>query len=67
MAKRIAIALVAVMGVWMLVQEIGAQYGWPPRYAILADFAALAGFIATLVATYRLWRLGQANGPSGRR
>ncbi len=66
-AKRIGIVLVATMGLWLLVQEIGRQYDWPPRYALLADLSALAGFICTLVATYRLWRLGQTHGPNGRR
>ncbi|NBZ87543.1 hypothetical protein GV832_08115 [Rhodobacteraceae bacterium CYK-10] len=63
MAKRIGVALVATMGLWLIVQEIGAQYGWPPKYALLADLAALAAFFWTLVATYRLWRLGQTNRP----
>jgi len=65
MAKRIGFSLVGTMGAWLIVQEIGAQYGWPPRYALLADLFALAAFLWTMVATYRLWRLGQTNGPGG--
>jgi hypothetical protein len=67
MAKRIGFSLVGTMGAWLIVQEIGAQYGWPPRYALLADLFALAAFLWTMVATYRLWRLGQTNGPNGQR
>jgi len=63
MAKRIGFSLVGTMGAWLLVQEIGAQYGWPPRYALLADLFALTAFLWTMVATYRLWRLGQTNRP----
>lgn len=48
------------MAAWFLVQEIGAEYGWPLKYSFLADLAAMAGFLWTLVATYRLWRSGQA-------
>jgi len=66
-AKRIGLALVGTMAIWLLLQEIGAQYGWPPRYALLADLFALAAFTWTMVATYRLWRLGQTDGPKGRR
>ncbi len=61
-AKRIGIALVAIMGAWLLVQEIGAQYGWPLKYSFLADLFAMAAFLWTMVATWRLWRQGQTKG-----
>jgi hypothetical protein len=30
--------------------------GLPPKYALLADLAALAGFIWALIVTYQIWR-----------
>ncbi|WP_413694566.1 DUF5337 family protein [Rhodobacter sp. KR11] len=66
-AKRIGVTLVVTMALWLLVQEIGRQYHWPPRFALLADLSALAAFVWTMVATYRLWRQGQTDGPRGHR
>ncbi len=59
-ARLIAIVLVVAMGVWLLVQAAGDQYGWPPKYIFLADLSAGAAFVWTMVATYRLWRKRQA-------
>lgn len=58
-AKRAALVIAGTMGLWMLLQLIGAQYDWPPKYALLIDLAALAGFIWALVATFQIWRQGR--------
>lgn len=55
-AKRAALVIAGTMGLWLLLQLIGAQYDWPPKYALLVDLAALAGFIWGLVITYKIWR-----------
>ena len=56
MARQVGIVLVATMGLWLLAQEIGRQYGWDARYAFLFDLAAGAAFIWALAVTYRIWR-----------
>jgi len=55
-ARLVAIVLTVTMGLWIGAQVAGAQMGWPPRYALLADLAALGGFVWALVVTYRIWR-----------
>lgn len=59
-ARLIAVVLVLAMGLWLLVQSAGDQYGWPPKFILLADLSAGAAFLWTMVATYRLWRKRQA-------
>ena len=55
-ARLVALVIAATMGLWILAQMIGAQYGWAPKYALLVDLAALAGFIWALAVTYQIWR-----------
>ena len=59
-AKLIAVVLVLAMGLWLLVLSAGDQYGWPPKFILLADLSAGAAFLWTMVATYRLWRKRRA-------
>jgi uncharacterized membrane protein len=54
--KLVSVVLVVTMGAWLLLQEIGGQYGWPAKYTFLIDLAALAGFAFALITTYRIWR-----------
>lgn len=60
-ARLAAIVIVATMLLWLLMQMIGAQYGWAARFAFLFDFAALGGFAFALVVTYRIWRARRDN------
>ncbi|MGY6547523.1 MAG: DUF5337 family protein [Roseinatronobacter sp.] len=46
---------VAIVG-WVILQWIGRDYGWQPRFAFLIDFAALAAFAFALIVTFRVWR-----------
>ncbi len=55
-ARRAAVVLVGTMAIWLLVQLIGAEYGWPVEYTLLVDLAAAAGFIWSMVVTYKIWR-----------
>ena len=54
--RRVALVIAGTMLLWILAQLIGAQYGWAPKYALLVDMAAVAGFIWALVVTYQIWR-----------
>lgn len=56
LTRKVALVIAGTMVLWLLVQLIGAQYGWPVEYTLLADLAAAAGFIWALAVTYQIWR-----------
>lgn len=56
LTRRVALVIAGTMLLWLLVQLIGAQYGWPVEYTFLVDLAAGAGFLWALVVTYQIWR-----------
>ena len=55
-ARTVGIVLAATIVLWVGAQVVGGEMGWAPRFALLVDLAALAGFIWALVVTIRLWR-----------
>jgi hypothetical protein len=57
--RQVAIVIAGAMIGWMGFQYLGGQMGWPPKYILLGDLAALAAFVWALVATYRIWRKRQ--------
>ena len=54
--RLVALVIAGTMLLWMGAQVVGADMGWPLRYTLLVDLAALAGFIWALVVTYQIWR-----------
>ena len=54
--RLVAIVIAATMVLWLLVQALGREYGWAAEWAFLADLAALAGFVWSLIVTWRIWR-----------
>ncbi|SCX91243.1 DUF5337 family protein [Paracoccus tibetensis] len=54
--RLVAIVIAATMVIWLLVQALGAEYQWAAEWAFLADLAALAGFVWSLLVTWRIWR-----------
>ena len=56
LSRRVALVIAGTMLLWLLVQLIGAQYGWPEEYTLLVDLAAGAGFVWALIVTYQIWR-----------
>ncbi len=58
--RKVALVIAGTMVLWLLVQMIGAQYGWPVEYTLLVDLAAAAGFIWALIVTYQIWRARSA-------
>lgn len=55
-ARLIGVVLVATMGLWIGAQALGAHFDWPPRFALLFDLAAAAGFIWAMIVAYRISR-----------
>ena len=54
---RLAGAVIAVaMLLWLAVQVAGAQWEWAAKWAYLADLAAMAAFVWSLLVTWRIWR-----------
>jgi hypothetical protein len=54
--RLVAIVIAATMVIWLLVQALGREYQWAAEWAFLADLAALAGFVWSLLVTWRIWR-----------
>ena len=52
------VILVAMLG-WMLVNFLGGKFGLQPRFAFLADFAAMAAFAWALIVLFKVWRQRQ--------
>lgn len=50
----LVIALATVL--WLVLGEVGRQYGWEARYAFLIDLAALAAYVWALINAWLLWR-----------
>ena len=55
-ARQVALVIAGTMLLWMGAQYVGGEMGWPLKYTLLFDLAALAGFIWALVVTYQIWR-----------
>ena len=55
-ARLVAVVIAATMVLWIGAQWLGGRMEWDASYAFLFDLAALAAFIWTLVATWRIWR-----------
>ena len=55
-ARRAAIVMAGTMILWMGAQVVGGEMGWPAKFTLLVDLAALAGFILSLAVTYQIWR-----------
>ncbi|MCV2878752.1 DUF5337 domain-containing protein [Sedimentimonas flavescens] len=54
---RLAALVIAVATVlWLAVQWFGKAVGLPPRFAFLADFAAIAAYLFALAQVWRIWR-----------
>ncbi|MFN3938637.1 MAG: DUF5337 domain-containing protein [Gemmobacter sp.] len=56
-ARVVAIVIAAATLGWIVLQELGRQYGWQWRYVFLFDLAAIAAYVWALAVTWRIWRL----------
>lgn len=59
--RLVAVVIAVAMLAWLGVQWIGAQQGWPAKYAFLADLMAMGAMIWSLVVTWRIWRRRKAS------
>jgi hypothetical protein len=59
-ARLVALVIAGTMLLWLGGQRIGAELGLPPKYTLLFDLAAMAGFIWAMVVTYQIWRASRA-------
>ncbi|MFC0279716.1 DUF5337 domain-containing protein [Falsigemmobacter intermedius] len=41
---------------WIIFGEVGRQYNWDGRYALLIDLAAIAAYVWALTNAWMLWR-----------
>lgn len=57
--RRIALVVVGAAVLWIGLQALGGQLGWPPKYILLADLSAAAAFVWAMIAALRLWRRRQ--------
>ncbi len=58
--RHIGMVIAATMVLWLaMTMFIGPALGMPGRFALLFDFAALAGFIYAGVNIFQLWRMRQ--------
>lgn len=56
LARKAGLVMAVTMILWMGLQVVGSEMGWPVKYTLLFDLAALAGFIWSLTVTYQIWR-----------
>ncbi|MBQ4823744.1 DUF5337 domain-containing protein [Leisingera sp. HS039] len=60
--RHIALVIAGTILLWIAVSLfVGPMLELPGRYALLFDFAALAGMIYALVNIFQLWRMRRAN------
>jgi len=58
-SRHVAMVIAGAMVVWFGVGLLGSSLGWPGRYALLTDIAALAALIYAFVNIYQIWRMRQ--------
>ena len=54
---RIAsVVIISTIVGWMLINFLGSQLNWAPKFAFLFDFFAIAAFVWALVVIFRVWQ-----------
>lgn len=57
--RLVGAVIAATILAWLAVNMAGRAYGWPAKYAFLADLAAVGALIWSLAVTWRLWKRRQ--------
>ena len=60
-ARLVGVVMAVAIVAWVVLQWVGREFGWDPRYAFLMDFSALAAFGWALIETFRIWRQRKAD------
>jgi hypothetical protein len=56
--RHVSLVIAGTMVLWIILSlVVGPMLGLPGRFALLFDFAALAGMIYALVNIIQLWRM----------
>lgn len=55
--RHVAMVIAGAMVIWFGAGLLGASLGWPGRYALLIDLAALAALVYAFVNIYQIWRM----------
>lgn len=58
--RLVAFVLAGTALAWLAANWAGQHYGWPSKYAFLADLAAMGGFVWSLLVAWRIWQRGKA-------
>lgn len=58
-ARVAAIVIAVAMSGWMLINILGGELNISPRYAFLADLAAMAAFVWAMIVLFGVWRKRQ--------
>ena len=59
--RLVAVVITVAMALWLGMQWLGGQMGWPAKYAFLADMLAIGALIWSLLVTWRIWRRRNAS------
>ena len=59
--RIVALVIAGATLLWLVLGEIGREYGWPARFALLIDLAAIAAYVWALVNALALWRKRRDN------
>lgn len=59
--RLVAVVIAVTMLGWLGFQWIGGRFDLPAKYAYLADLAAMAAMIWSLLVTWRIWRRRNAS------
>lgn len=57
--RLVGAVIAATVLAWLAVNMAGQAYGWPAKYAFLADLMAMGALIWSLAVTWRLWKRRQ--------
>jgi hypothetical protein len=55
-SRTVGAVILATIGLWVLVQYLGARYGIPARWMVLADLAALGALAWAVIVAVRTLR-----------
>ncbi len=63
--RIVALVIAVAMVLWLVLQWLGREMGWPVRFAFLIDFAALGALIWALVVSLQIWRARRDDNANG--